>query len=138
MPDRELSYVFPPLERRGLLLGLQAVQLLTLAAGVVVAAALHALLPSFLGVAAGVITFGASAALALWSRDGAPLCAWAVTATSFVLRGSRRVRLSGAPLRGWRPGCTLDQTAPPGIELLEEHDPLGGAVLGIVRDRAAG
>lgn len=138
MPDHDTTYVFPPLERRGVLLGLQATQLLTLAAGVLVALLLRALLPASVGLVSAVSAFAGSAAVALCSRDGAPLCVWAATAAAFMLRSPGRVRLIEAPLHGGLHVDVDEPTAPPGIELLEERDMLGGSAAGVVRDRAGG
>lgn len=158
-------FTFQPLERRGLLLGLDAAQLLTILAGGVVAVFAHAVIGGPTGVLAGLVFAGAGLAAALWVKDGVPLGARLINGMAWVLRGSFRARTDDSPMAGrvvWiaqrspftrprpaRPGVTGRHVTglrspvqrlngPPGIELIDHAGLPGEGSLGVVRDHRAG
>lgn len=144
----EPRYGFHPLERRGLLLGLDAGQLLTLAGGVVTALAVHTVLAGPIGAAAAAILFTGGAAAALWTRQGRPLVETALTATAWTARRATVRLVDDSPTQGQVLGgggpCPRPSprrgpgTRPPGLDLVEDAGVPGDTPLGVVRDRRAG
>lgn len=134
-------YAFQPLERRGLLLGLDAGQLLTIAGGAVVAIALHAVLGGAAGLVAGLVVAIAALSAALWTRDGTSVGSWTVTVLAWALRGSSRSRIDDAPTAGHlvppKPRTTAP-TRPAGIHLVRDMGLPGEVALGVARDSRAG
>ena len=144
-------YSFPPRERRGLLLGLDGGQLVTVAAGAVVGLLAHTALGGATGTAAAVLFLAAGLMAALWSRDGSPLAARAVVAAAWLLRRPGRPILDPAPTAGARlrgPGAVDRRRpaahgprrgpAPAGVELVAAPALPGEDPIGVVRDRRAG
>lgn len=155
-------YSFPPRERRGLLLGLDGGQLLTVAGGAMVGLVAHTSLGGSAGAAAAVLFVTAGLLAALWTRDGRPLAARAVVAAAWLLRRPGRPTLDPAPTDGHHPAVSRvgrathrprpstaghlhhrnparpRGTAPAGIELVEAATVPGEAPIGLVRDRRAG
>ncbi len=79
MAEGARRYTFHPLERRGLLLGLDAGQILTLIAGLAIAVVVGHELPGPAGVGAAACLLAASAVGALWPPGAAlssPGCQW--------------------------------------------------------------
>lgn len=132
--DPAPRYSFQPLEKRGLLLGLDAIQLLTVAGGAVSALVVHAAAGGTPGALAAFALLVTSAVGALWSRSGRPLVHWGPVAAGWAARRSRGAVLSDTPLEGAvRPRFTL----PPGIELIGDPADPGQPELGVVHDRIA-
>ncbi|MDA8046436.1 MAG: hypothetical protein M0Z30_14545 [Actinomycetota bacterium] len=158
-------YTFPPLERRGLLLGLGTGQLLTLGAGIVSAVVVHSAVGGSPGSALAVVTAAVSVVGAVWTRDGSSLVVWAQLALSWLGRRSRGVVVDPAPLEGrpWRNGPLLappGRVAPegagttaagsrrrgtgwqgcavPGITLLDDDGLPGESSIAMIRDRRMG
>ena len=150
-------YTFHPLERRGLLLGLDATQLATIGGSVVLAVAAHAVVGGPLGIFLGLTVAAAGLTATLWTRAGSSLGALAVLRLTWVIRRPRRriddeptggvlLRLPLQPgletkphylptVTGGRPART---TRPAGIELIAAPGSPGEAALGVVRDRRSG
>lgn len=99
MPD-DPSYTFPPLERRGLLLGLGAGQLAVMGAGVVTALVVRAVAGGGAGLAAALLVVALSLGAALWAPNGRPLVSWAPLALSSARRRLTGPSLSEAPTSG--------------------------------------
>jgi Putative type VII ESX secretion system translocon, EccE len=121
-------YRFHPLERRGVLLGLQPGQLITVAGGVLAAVAALRAVPGGPGALVAVLVVVTSAVLALWAVAGRPLVAWAPVAVSWS--ASRRGRVAR-----WGSSCP---PVPPGIAVLEAPTLAGEHPLGVISDRRAG
>src|SRR5271165_5255038 len=100
-PDR-LSYTFGPLERRGLLGGLRGGQVVSLAAGAILAIAALDRWPTAAGAVTATIVFLTCTAIAVWPLGHRTLQEWAPLALSFLWRRMRRrTRFrSAAPVGG--------------------------------------
>ena len=149
-------YAFHPLERRGLLLGLDGGKLATIAAGAVMAVAAHAMLGGPLGVFCGLVLVTGGLAGALWTRDGSSLAARAVAGLAWLSRRPR-VAIDDGPVLGRvgtsQPADPLTSDIPPttacgvrparttrpaGVELVRDGGLPGEGPLGLVRDRRSG
>ena len=164
MADPGPRYGFSPLERRGVLLGLQPAQLAGMGAALAGALVVRAVLGGAIGSAAAVLVGGAGVAAALWSIDGRPAGAVAWTWMRWVARRATGPRLSPVPLDG-HPGLlqtgagalapggrgrrrrpvrwpAADRSAARwgparGIELEADAGGPGEVPVGVVRDRSA-
>lgn len=152
-------YEFHPLERRGLLLGLDAGQLIGVLAAAVGGLVVHSCARGP-AAALGAFTVAVGGAVsAVWTRDGRPLAAHALIATAWLVRRRRSPRMDDLPTSGvvgrldgpvragpvWsgaRQGRRRSPaTAPapvPGIDLIEAPGVPGEGPLGVVRDRRSG
>lgn len=148
-------YSFSPLERRGVLLGLQAGQLATIGAATAVALVLHGSVGGPGGLLLTVTVLAAGLAGAVWTRSGQPLGWWALAGIRWLCRRGGRTRLSAAPLdghgpRAGDPACRPSRKSarsdkggtssgmPMGIDLIERSGrPFTGGYA-VIRDRAAG
>lgn len=142
-------YVFHPLERRGVLLGLEVGQLLTIAGAAGLALVADRAIGHRLGVGAGGAVLIAGIISAVWTRDGRPVAARALAAGAWLLRRIPGPDIDDAPWEGIRTAADVVSphrrqpaaatTAPPGIELLEDAGLAGdGGYLGVIRDRRQG
>lgn len=140
MSEAEPRYSFDPLERRGVLLGLQPAQLLTIGIAAVTAFVASRALAGHGGLAVGALLFAAGVGSTLWTRDGRPMSAWLADGACWFARRSRGPLLDDRPLEGvartTRPR-RVEATKPPGIELaaLTAH---GCSPIGVVIDRRHG
>ncbi|HLI55354.1 MAG TPA: SCO6880 family protein [Acidimicrobiales bacterium] len=153
MPDDGPRFDFPPLERRGLLLGLQASQLAVLGGGALLAVIAHSALSSPVGLVVAAAALAAGALGALWRPGGRALAGWAAAAAGFAGRRVRAPLLSEAPSAGGRLALPLlgeaplaghrrrsllspgsPATAPPGVSLVE-HGDLAEVPFAVVEDR---
>jgi hypothetical protein len=142
-------YTFQPLERRGLLLGLQAGQIGTLIGGVAGALVAGHVVAAPVGPGVAVLVLVAAAVGALWPHEGRPLTGWIPVVARWAGRRSRGPVVGTEPLAGWRgrglpirvgatsPGPDRGRTgpAPAGIDLVEVPGLPGQDALGVVRDR---
>lgn len=144
MPEAN-RYLFHPLERRGLLLGLDAGQLLTFGGGAVLALLTHAALGGTGGVLGGLCVGMMTAVAALWPVHGRPLGSQAIVAGGWLLRRSSGPVIDDSPRLG-RPGSkrSLDRPSRPaawprgalrGIEVVEDTGFPGDTPIGVVKDR---
>ncbi len=142
MPEPDRRYSFPPLERRGVLLGLQAGQLGTLLLGVAGALVANQSLPAPAGAGLAFLLLAGSAVVALWPRAGRPLVSWLPVAAGWVRRRSSGCTLAAQPLAGQgrraMRGPPLRDTGPAGIVLVEADGGPGQEALGLIRDRRYG
>lgn len=147
MGDLEPRYSFDPLERRGVLLGLQPAQLLTVAAATIAALVADRSLGRT-GLPAALLILAVGVGSAIWSREGRPASMWILEAVAWSARRARGPSLDDRPLMGIpsvsigrptgeavrRPRCSPPiGTAPRGIELTELTG--GPEPIGIATDR---
>lgn len=95
-------FVFGPLERRGLLLGLVPAQLLSLAGGLLLALAIVHASPDVPGVLGGLVATVGGAAGACLPLAGRPPASWLPVAVPWLARRVRGPALDAAPLLGHR------------------------------------
>lgn len=167
MPDADRRYTFHPLERRGVLLGLQAGQVGTLLAGLAGALLAVRTGPAVVGSALAMAILAAAGAGALWPVSGRPLAAWLIVSAGWTVRRRRGQPLTVEPLtgrrsvgtpatdgrdamtsetdagryrapRGGRPADIDRGRLPAGIDLLEVAGRPGQETLGVLRDRRSG
>jgi len=119
------------LEKRGLLLGLDAAQILTLIAGLAAALIVGDAIPGSAGVAVASSVLGAAAAGALWPKGGHPLVTWLPVAAGWLTRRAQGPAISREPLGGVA-------LKPAGLDLIELPAVPGQQPLGVIRDRRSG
>jgi hypothetical protein len=124
-------YSFHPLERRGVLLGLGAGQLLTIGAALVAAFVLHGVLPGAPGSGLALLAGTAGVVAGVWSRDQRPVGAWLLDWATFLRRRATSPQLDRRPVSGRRTGAL----APPGIVLCEDPGGPGETAVGVISDR---
>ncbi len=83
----EPRYAFHPLERRGVLLGLDAGQLMTMAAGLVAALVARAAVPAPSGTVLAVTVALVAVVAGGWTREGRPVAARALVAAAWLAVG---------------------------------------------------
>jgi hypothetical protein len=137
MPEGARRFTFHPLERRGLLLGLDAVQIVTLIAGFLLAVVIGRLVSGPSGVGLALCLLGCFAAGALWPSAGRPLVAWVPSALSWLARRASGPDLSSQPLAGSRPAGrpSRGRLVPAGVDLAHVDAEPGQPAIGVVRDR---
>lgn len=150
MVDGGPRYSFDPLERRGLLLGLQANQIAVASAGLLVTWMAIRVLAGPAGVlmALGcVLTAGAGT---FWTKDGSTAASWADLSLRWCLRRLRGPLISGEPLDGFRldgfrlivgaqpTAGKISPNALPGVEVVDLRAEPGQPPVGVVIDRASG
>jgi hypothetical protein len=140
MPEGVRRYTFHPLERRGLLLGLDAAQILTLIAGLVTAVVAGHEVSGASGVGVAAFLLAVSAVGAFWPTGGRPLVVWVPLGLAWLARRVKGPLLSREPLHGSaavaRPhGLSL---APAGVDLMQLDPEPGQPAVGLVRDRRSG
>ncbi|HUJ64141.1 MAG TPA: SCO6880 family protein [Acidimicrobiales bacterium] len=140
MDDGVRRYTFHPLERRGLLLGLDAAQIATLIGGLVAAVAVGHVLAGPAGVGSAACVLAGSAAGALWPAGGRPLITWARPGAAWLVRRGRGPVLSMTPLEGRGPTAPPVHRglAPAGLDLVELDPAPGEPAVGVLRDRRSG
>lgn len=89
MPDTGPRFSFDPLERRGVLLGLQPAQLLTVSIAAVVAFGADVTMSRHGGRAAAALVLVLGIVSAFWTRSGRPASVWFVEAVSCLARRTR-------------------------------------------------
>ena len=100
MGDSGPRYWFSPLERRGVLLGLQPLQLAGTGAALVVGLMVRSAVGGAMGSGVALLIAGAGLAAALWPVDGRPAGAVVWTAMGWLARRAAGPRLSPGPLTG--------------------------------------
>jgi len=161
MTDPTRRYLFGPLERRGLLLGLFPSQLLSLAGGLLFALVVVHASPDAFGILAALVVMMGGAAGACLPLAGRPPAAWLPVALSWLARRAKGPARSTAPLLGQaqrrshepgrrllRTGERVRQSRPSkvtsgqgslaGVEILAVPALPGQGALGVLRDRRAG
>ncbi len=109
-------YRFHPLERRGVVLGLQPLQLAALGLGTVVAVGVARAVPSTGGFVLGALSLAGVAALALWPVRGQPPVTWLPVVTGWVTRRAHGPRLEDAPLVGHLRRSRARPAPPTGVD----------------------
>jgi hypothetical protein len=138
--EADPRYSFPPLAKRGVLLGLDGIQLATIGVGAFVALVVHAVLQGTPGTVAAVLVFGFCAVGAIWPCSGRPIVAWTPVVACWIGTRLRGAILSDAPLDGTASALRertgpAQVTAPPGIALIFDRGGPGESDLGLVHDR---
>src|SRR5580658_7443659 len=100
MADPSRRYVFYPLERRGVLFGLQAGQVATIVAGLVGAFAAGHAIRGVLGSMVAMAIVAGSAAGAVWPKAGRYLIQWVPVGGAWLARRSAGPARSREPLAG--------------------------------------
>lgn len=138
LTDQASRYSFQPLERRGVLMGLEVGQLAVIVVGCVAAVVVRTLLGGAVGLLAAALTAGGAAGSALWKREGLSVSAWAGLGALWLARvAGGRVALSGLPLEG-SPSRNARVLAPRGVSLSEDPGMPGDEPLAVIRDRRSG
>lgn len=106
MPDAGPRFSFDPLERRGVLLGLQPAQLLTVSIAAVVAFGADVTMSRHGGRAAAALVLVLGIVSALWTRSGRPASVWFVEAATCFARRAGGPLLDDQPLQGITSGST--------------------------------
>ena len=135
MADDPRRYTFNALERRGVLLGLQGAQVVTLAGGA--AGALFALqvAPGPAGPPLAVLLLAVALIAALCPWAGQPLACWVPVAVAWARRHRQGAAVASVPADRPR---VASGPAPAGIDLIEVGGWPGQDPLGVVRDRRCG
>jgi len=146
VPDAGRRFTFHPLERRGVLVGLQAGQIATLVGGAAAALLIGHVVGAPAGPALAVLLVVGAGAGALIPYEGRPLAGWIPPIARWARRRTRGPVLDPAPTVG-RParrsatGSTTGATAgpgPAGIDLIEVPGWPGQDPMGVVHDRRSG
>jgi len=150
MVDDVPRYSFDPLERRGLLLGLQANQIAIASTGLLAAWVAIRVLAGSGGVLMALGCVVAAGAATFWTKDGRTAASWADLSLRWCFRRLRGPLISGEPLDGFRlsgirpivgvePAAgKISSIALPGVELSELRAELGQPAVGVVIDMASG
>ena len=112
MPDPGPRFSFDPLERRGVLLGLQPVQLLTVSITAVIAFGADMTMSRHAGRAVAALVLVVGLVSAFWTRSGRPASEWLVEGASCFARRARGPVLDDQPLQGITPGSIGRREAP--------------------------
>ena len=144
-------YTFHPLERRGVLLGLDAGQLVAIGAAAVLAFVVHAAAGGSAGMGLGALVLAGGITAAVWTREGSSVAAWAVVKVGWWTRRPSQPRLDDAPTAGRTTSTTESrrspghrrpqpkvQVLPVGIEVVDAEPTTAGGPLGVIRDRRGG
>lgn len=143
----EPRFRFPVAERRGVLLGLDAGQLVLIGCGSTAALALHAVLGGGPGTAAALVLATLTVAAAIVTRDGDHLARWAALFVGWRCRSIAGAALSERPTSGYpNTTCTFPASPPParpgrrpamppGFALWEDAGRLGDGPIGLLWDR---
>jgi hypothetical protein len=140
----ERRYSFPPLERRGLILGFGASQLALLGATAICVVVVIRALPTLTGLLLATALAAAAGAGSCWQLSGRPPSAWLPVAARWACRRAVWPRHSDAPTRGTssqRTGAIAPAQPPAavaGIKLVEAPLVPGSEPLGVVKDLRAG
>jgi hypothetical protein len=140
-------YSFSPLEKRGVLLGLQAGQLATLVAGVLISLVVGRLSPGPLRVPATLVVLGAAAGVSLCCVSGRPLLGWIPLVMRWLVRRVSPPGLSAEPQSGRVLGAASSRLPGPvrskanlasGISVVQVPAEPGGPEIGMWRDSRFG
>jgi len=138
--DEPRRYLFPPLERRGVVFGLGAPQLLVLAGAGVVLVSVVRSVAGLGGFVLAALVMAMAAAGVLWPVSGRPLSGWVVIVATWSWRRFAPV-VSDAPCRGatqGRPAPTAPTRALAGLRILEPAVAPGLDRIGVVHDTRFG
>jgi hypothetical protein len=134
-------YTFNPLERRGLLVGFQASQLVMLAAGCAMAIGILRAAPTPAGLLAGGSAVAVAAGAACWTIAGRPPGAWVPVGVGWWWRRHTRSHRSPHPMRGRGPGRVTEGLPPPaltGLRILPAPRVPESEPMAVVHDRRTG
>jgi hypothetical protein len=133
VPEEQRRYTFHPLERRGLLLGLQGGQVVTLVAGVAGALMAAEAATGPAGLALAVLVLGLAAAATFWPWAGRPWAVWLPVVATWAGRRRHGASLAVVPGQARAAG-----PLPAGVDLVEVPGWPGQEALGVIRDRRCG
>jgi hypothetical protein len=133
VPEEPRRYTFHPLERRGVLLGLQGSQVATLVAGVAGALLAGKAATGLAGLGLAGLVLAVAAAAAFWPWAGRPGAAWCPIVASWAGRRRHGAVLAAVPGQVEARGAL-----PAGIDLVEVPGWPGQEALGVIRDRRFG
>jgi hypothetical protein len=119
VPDPGRRFTFQPLERRGVLLGLDGGQIGTLLGGILAALAAGRSVGSPAGPGVAAVILGASVVGALWPLFGRPLAGWIPVIVGWALRAIRGPLVDGEPLTGRRSSTAVP---PSGVSVTSDPD----------------
>jgi hypothetical protein len=127
-------FIFQPLERRGLLFGIQGGQLAAIGGGVLVALVVGPELGGGPGTAVALALLAATVVVALWGPAGRPLINWTPVWVGWFARRRTGPSVSMLPLAGHpigtQPVGRRPTSMPYGVEIFE-----GAGSVGLIRDR---
>ena len=130
MADGTRRYAFQPLERRGLLLGLQAGQIVTLAGGAAGALLTLRVAPGAAGLALAVVVLAGAVASALCPWAGRPLACWVPVAAAWLGRRSRGCAVApAAPATVGGGAAVPRQSHPEGTAVARRTSRSGGGIV---------
>jgi len=134
-------YRFAPLERRGLIAGITATQLVVGASGCVVALVSLRLVPGAGGAVVAVTVLAGTAAAACWNIAGRTPGSWAPIGASWLRRRAGQPAVSdvaqvGTTVAG--PAQAMPPAALAGVTFAAAPDVPGSAPMGVVKDIKAG
>jgi hypothetical protein len=134
-------YRFAPLERRGLIAGITATQLVVGASGCVVALLGLRLVPGAGGAVLAVVVLAATAMAACWNVGGRTPGGWAPIGAAWLRRQTAQPAISdvsrvGTTVAG--PPRAVPPAALAGVTIAAAPDVPGSAAMGLVRDMKAG
>ncbi len=134
-------YSFPPLERRGVLLGLSGSQLTVLALASLAALAMIRAMPSLVGVVIAGVLVAAAGGAVFWRVAGRPPSAWLPVAARWGWRAGTRRQFDDSPRRGVtliRRTHDRESAAVPGVRILAAPVAPGADDLGVIKDLRMG
>jgi hypothetical protein len=134
-------YTFPPLERRGVVLGLGASQLALVACASLAAVMTIRAMPSVGGLALAALVVGLSGAGVFWRVAGRPPSAWLPVVARWGWRHGTRRRFDDSPSRGTTPTRTANarvSPALPGLRVLTASAQPGADAVGVIKDPRMG
>jgi hypothetical protein len=146
-PQPARRYSFSPLEKRGVLLGLEAGQVVTLVTGVLASLVVSRMTPGPVRVPVTLVLLGATAGAALCHISGRTLLGWMPLMTRWLVRLASAPGLSAEPEAGRVPGAATGRLPGPvrgqaalasGVSLVQVPAEPGGQEIGMWRDSRFG
>lgn len=125
-------YVFHPLERRGVLLGLGAGQLAAAATGLMLAVVVHASVAGAPGMALAVVVAAGFTFGSLWRRHQRPVGEWALEFAGWAARRRHSPAIDDLPATG---PARVRTNAPAGVALITDASAPGSPAIAVVADR---
>jgi hypothetical protein len=141
MSTEPRRYTFPPLERRGIVLGMGLPQLSVLAGAALMAVMAIRAFPSLGGLLLAAVVVASSAGAVLWRVAGRSPSAWVPIAVRWGWRVATRDRIDGAPTRGAEPARAAEFRETPtlaGVRVMTAPASPGTDALAVVKDTRMG
>jgi hypothetical protein len=135
-------YTFPPLERRGVILGFGPVQLGVFGAAALLSVIILRALPTVTGLVLASAVIAAAGAGGCWMISGRPPAMWLPLVVRWAWRRSTWSGRSEAPIRGALLSDPRASISPPpvvaGVRLIDAPGMLADEPLGVIQDTRAG